>query len=231
MKNSIPDWWVRPRKIAVVVDNPSWVLPWAMKLVQAVNANGDHADLLGRAEDVSEGVGVAFYLGCIRITPPRILARARRNLVVHASDLPRGRGFSPLTWQIIAGINKIPVCLLDAGEGADTGPVVYREFVTYRGDELIEELRGPLGEMHTTLCMRFLEEPQPPPGVPQQGETSSYPRRRPIDSRLDPFMTLASQFDLLRTVDNDRYPAWFEFRGARYSIRIEKSPKDGGDEQ
>jgi hypothetical protein len=41
-------------------------------------------------------------------------------------------------------------------------------------------------------------------------------------------MPLSAQFDLLRTVDNDKYPAWFELRGARYVLKIEKMPGNGG---
>lgn len=228
MSDVVPAWWRKPRRIAVVVDNPSWVLPWAERLVAEANAAGDAARLLRDNAEVEDGTAVAFYLGCVKITPPAVLARARRNLVVHASDLPKGRGFSPLTWQIIAGINRIPVCLLDAAESVDAGPVIYRDWIDYRGDELIDELRGPMGEMHVTLPMRFLGAATPPQGVPQQGEPSVHPRRRPNDSRLDPEKSLASQFDLLRTVDNEKYPAWFELRGARYVLKIEKMPGSGG---
>ena len=31
----------------------------------------------------------------------------KNNIVVHASDLPKGRGFSPMSWQILEGKNKI----------------------------------------------------------------------------------------------------------------------------
>lgn len=217
-------WWEKPRRVSVVIDNPSWVLPWCKDLVEQLCASGDTAALVTRQEEVPEGA-VAFFLGCLRITPPEVLARNRRNLVVHASDLPRGRGFSPLTYQIMEGLNRIPVCLLDAVEAVDSGPVVYREWIDYEGHELVGELRQKLGAMTVELCRRFVEEPAPPSGVPQQGEPSIYPRRRPADSALDPEQTIAAQFDLLRTVDNDNYPAYFDLRGHRYVIRIEKMEK------
>lgn len=217
-------WWEKPRRVSVVIDNPSWVLPWGKDLVEQLCASGDTAALVTRQEEVPEGA-VAFFLGCLRITPPEVLARNRRNLVVHASDLPRGRGFSPLTYQIMEGLNRIPVCLLDAVEAVDSGPVVYREWIDYEGHELVGELRQKLGAMTVELCRRFVEEPAPPSGVPQQGEPSIYPRRRPADSALDPEQTIAAQFDLLRTVDNDNYPAYFDLRGHRYVIRIEKMEK------
>lgn len=217
-------WWKKSRRVSVVIDNPSWVLPWGKDLVEQLCASGDSATLITRQEEVPEGA-VAFYLGCLRITPPEVLARNRRNLVVHASDLPRGRGFSPLTYQILEGLNRIPVCLLDAVEAVDSGPVVYREWIGYEGHELIGELRQKLGAMTVELCRRFMGESAPRSGAPQRGEPSTYPRRRPADSALDPEQTIAEQFDLLRTVDNDNYPAYFDLRGHRYVIRIEKMEK------
>jgi len=52
-----------------------------------------------------------------------------------------------------------------------------------------------------------------------------YRRRRPADSRLDPDRTLAEQFELLRVVDNDRYPAFFEWRGRCYEVKINQQKK------
>ena len=86
--------WCRPRKIAVVVDNDSWVLPFAETLVERAVSGGDDAVLCRTHSKIGAGT-VAFYLGCVKITPPDVLARNQHNLVVHASDLPSGRGFSP----------------------------------------------------------------------------------------------------------------------------------------
>lgn len=217
----IHTWWRKPRRVSVVIDNPSWILSWGKNLIEQLCISGDHVTLVTNQEEVLEGE-IAFYLGCLRITPPEVLARNRRNLVVHASDLPRGRGFSPLTYQIMEGTNRIPVCLLDAAEAVDSGPVVYREWIDYEGHELIGELRQKLGAMTVELCLRFMEEAVPPLGAPQRGDPSIYPRRRPADSILDPEKSIAEQFDLLRTVDNESYPAYFDFRGHRYVIKIEK---------
>jgi methionyl-tRNA formyltransferase len=38
---------------------------------------------------------------------------------------------------------------------------------------------------------------------------------------LDPQKSLAEQFNILRVVDNDRYPAFFEWNGRRYNLKIE----------
>jgi methionyl-tRNA formyltransferase len=217
----IPEWWGKPRRVAVVVDNPSWILPFAEKLVRELNDSDDEAVLCRSHKEIPEG-DVAFYLGCVKMTPPGILAKNKQNMVVHESDLPKGRGFSPLTWQILEGLNKISICLLEAADEADAGPVIYRDLVCFEGHELIDEMRKAQGEKSTALCQRFLNEPVPLDGELQVGEPSSYSRRKPHDSRLDTEKSIAEQFNLLRVVDNERYPAFFELYGHRYQVKIQK---------
>ncbi len=215
------NWWAKPRTVTVLVDNPSWILPFAEELVRQVIANGDRAFIARSATEIGEG-GICFFLGCTRLVPAAILARNHRNLIVHESDLPIGRGFSPLSWQILQGRAEIQICLLEAAEVADSGPVIYRDSLRFEGHELIDELRSAQGLMTTALCLKYLNASEPPVGIPQTGEPSTYPRRTPADSRLDPELSIAAQFDLLRVVDNDRYPAFFVLRGHRYKLRIDR---------
>lgn len=222
MSTAAPEWWRRPRRLHVVIDNPSWILPHCEKLVSELRAGGDTADLFRSYDELPEGE-VAIFLGCIHIASHEVLARHRYNLVVHESDLPKGRGFSPLTWQVIEGSSEISICLLEAVAEADAGPVYARDVMNFLGHELIDEVREVQAERTISLCRRFLDEPSPPTGTPQQGIASHYPRRRPADSRLDPQESLAAQFDLLRTVDNERYPAYFDLRGHRYELTISKT--------
>jgi len=57
----------------------------------------------------------------------------------------------------------------------------------------------------------------------QIGDPEPYLRKRtPEDSRLDLNKTIAEQFDLLRVVDSKRFPDFFDYRGKRYLIKIEK---------
>lgn len=206
----------------MLVDNPSWILPYAEDLVERLASKGDNARLVRRHEDLQVG-DVAFLLGCIRILPATALKLHRRNLVVHESALPEGRGFAPLTWQILEGRDEIPVCLIEAENGADLGGIVLRDTLRFEGHELGSELRHAQGRLTIEMCLRFMAAKTPLPPEPQLGEATNYPRRRPEDSRLDPSRSLAEQFSLLRVVDNDRYPAFFDWQGRRYVLRIEKA--------
>ena len=54
------------------------------------------------------------------------------------------------------------------------------------------------------------------------GEPSYFRLRTPQDSRIDPHQTIAEQFDLIRVCDPIRFPAFFEHRGQRYTLKLEK---------
>ncbi|MFC1513036.1 formyltransferase family protein [Thermodesulfobacteriota bacterium] len=221
MKNATPEWWCKPRFVSLVVDNPSWIMPYVEELVGQVKAAGDEVRLCKSHDEVLTG-GVAFYLGCVRITPPAVLARNHKNLIIHESALPKGRGFSPLTWQILAGNSMVPVTMLEAVDEVDAGDIIYQEEILFEGHELIGEMRQALGQITVDLCLRYLAEKDPSVGRKQVGEATFFKRRRPSDSQLDIRKTLAEQFDLLRVVDNERYPAYFNYQGKCYRLQIEK---------
>ncbi len=225
-----PPWWRRPRRVAVVVDNPNWMTPFARRLVAELEAAGEHARFLDDPDGIEEG-GIAFFLNCHARIPERVLARSFRNLVVHASRLPQGRGMSPWVWQILEGAKTLPLTLFEAVAEIDAGPVYRTIEIPLEGHELVDELRYRIGDATVELCRWFLTRERPPEGCPQQGRPSYYRRRVPADSRLDPERSLAEQFDLLRVVDNERYPAFFDFRGKRYILRIEKAAGPSGEEQ
>ena len=219
--NSATDWWARPRVATVVVDTPGWFDPHAERLAEDLRNAGHEARFVRGHAEVPEG-DVAFYLSCLKITPADVLARNRLNVVVHASDLPRGRGFSPLVWQVLEGLNVVPLCMIEAADPVDSGAILMREQLVFEGHELNDEMREAMGAAIVGMCLRMMAAEAPPVGEPQAGEPTWFRRRRPEDSRLDPGKSIAEQFDLLRVVDNQRYPAFFEHRGRRYALRIEK---------
>lgn len=209
------------RKVNVVVDNDSWVIPFAKTLVANINARGDKAVFVRDYNDLPEA-DVSFYLGCVNLTPPAVLARSKKNLVAHASDLPKGRGFSPMTYMILEGKNDIPLCLLEMAESADAGPIVFKESIKYEGHELLGELQQKLGQAQVDICLKYLSENMPD-GVAQNGEPSFYKRRKPEDSKIDPNKTISEQFNQFRVADNEKYPVYFEKDGKKYILKIYKA--------
>ena len=94
----------------------------------------------------------------------------------------------------------------------------------FNGHELVDELRTIQGKATIQICSQFIEKYPSiiSSGKEQMGPESFYPRRNPEDSQLNINNSILDQFDLLRIVDNDRYPAFFNHRGCKYKIKIEK---------
>jgi methionyl-tRNA formyltransferase len=162
-------------------------------------------------------------LGCLHVVSAEVLARNKHNLVVHESDLPSGRGFAPMAWQILEGKKRIPVCLIEATDKVDAGDIWLRDVIMLDGSELCDEWRVAQGMKTVELCMRFVDEYERLKPIRQEGEPSWYARRRPADSRLDPDKTIREQFGLLKVSDNDRYPAYFEIDGTVYFVQVSKT--------
>ena len=212
-----------PLVIHVCSESSGWVDETIADLLIEWNRAGHSVAWGHEAESLPEG-DLCFFLSYGRIVKPGILARHAHNLVVHASDLPKGRGWSPLTWQILEGENRIPVTLIEAAAEVDSGVIYKQSQAVFSGGELVDELRAAVAEITRELCAEFVAEY---PTVlrearPQAGTPTFYPRRRPKDSWFDIDRTVREQFNLLRTADAARYPAWFEIGETRYAIVVEK---------
>ncbi len=217
---------LHPRlRITFLSDADSWAVPSVGAMAAQLRSEGHEVMHLTRPDDLNTG-DIAFFLSLGKIVRPALLRRHAHNLVVHASALPQGRGWSPLTWQVLEGKSEIPVTLLEAAPGLDEGPVHASRLLRFSGHELIDELRAGLEQATAELCMDFVHDYPFRAGDarPQEGASSYYPRRRPEDSRLDPELGLAAQFNLLRVCDPVRYPAYFEHQGRRYEVRISPVP-------
>ncbi|MGR3176662.1 MAG: formyltransferase family protein [Candidatus Anammoxibacter sp.] len=209
--------------ITIVSDADSWINNYITPLVEKLKNNRHLLRWFHKVSDIQEG-DLVFYLGCEQIVPKEILNRNRHNLVVHESALPEGKGWSPLTWQILEGKNEIPITLFEAVEKVDSGVIYLQDVMHFKGDELIDELRKIQAEKTNELILKFINDYPKivKKGVEQCGKDSFYRKRTSKDSRLDPDKTIKEQFDLLRTVDNKRYPAFFEMYGETYLLEIKK---------
>lgn len=209
--------------IAVCSDASSWINTSIPKLILDWLFAG-HSVAWSHDADELHGGDFCFYLSYGKIVDVDKRSRYRHNLVVHESNLPKGRGWSPMTWQILEGRNRIPVTLLEAVDAVDAGPIYLQDWIDFKGHELIDELRDAQADVTINLCRRFVLEY---PTIvyqsrEQTGIASFYPRRRPEHSRLNPEKTILEQFNLLRVVDNERYPAFFKIKNSVYVFKIEK---------
>src|SRR5699024_3681144 len=127
----------------------------------------------------------------------------------------------PLTWAILEVRHEAYDCLIVATNGpVDSGHIVLRRRMHLTGYELNAVIHAIQAKTTIAICLDFVNAPEPPQHAPQTVEASVQAQRRPQDSLLDPNASLSEQFNLLRVVDNDRYPAYFYMDGNKYILKI-----------
>ena len=148
------------------------------------------------------------------------------TVIFHMTDLPYGRGGSPLQNLIQRGHSSTMLTALRCGAGLDTGDLYLKqqlslygsaEEIFLRADSLIEQMIEQI----------VREEPIP---TPQQGEPVLFSRRRPAESNLTtcPEGDLSAWYDQIRMLDAEGYPhAFLELHGMRLEFRRVCQRSDG----
>lgn len=192
---------------------------WAQKAADL----GHKVDLVSDKSRLAGG-DFLFLLSCSQRIDREIRGKYRFNLLLHASDLPEGRGWSPHIWAIVKGKNRITVSLLEVNDPIDSGDIWLKTELTLMGHELLPEINEKLFASEFSLMDQAILGYQNIRPIAQKVcKQEVLSKRTPEDSRLDPEKSIAEQFNLLRVVDNSRYPAFFDFNGFRYLIKIQKS--------
>jgi len=206
--------------INILIDNPkSWIVPYAKIMVETLRHQGHKINFVYNQNKIKKG-DCLFLLSCEKIISKKILSKNKHNLVVHESALPKGKGWSPLTWQILEGKNKIVISLFKANNKIDSGDIYLQKIMFFKGHELIDELRKRQGEKTIELVERYVNSYKQIVGRRQTGKETFYKKRTTEDSELDVNKTIAKQFNLLRVVDNERYPAFFKYKNKKYILKI-----------
>jgi methionyl-tRNA formyltransferase len=132
----------------------------------------------------------------------------------HMTDVPYGRGGSPLQNLIIRGHSATKLTALRMVRELDAGPVYKKVNLSLEGSaqEIFERTSRRIYDLIRDI---ILTNPTP---VPQAGEVTPFSRRNPTDSELPAQADLKCVYDHIRMLDAESYPKAFIKHGA---LRIE----------
>ena len=171
-------------KIAYLLDSTNfWIHSYLLnsKLFNSrKNINIIHKNL-----NKIKGYDLVFILNYTKILKTNFLKKNKLNLVVHASALPKGKGFSPMQWQVLNNKSKIPLSLFKAEKYVDSGVIYEKSNINLIGDELYDELRKKQAVATFKLIEKFISKYPKIKGIKQLGKSTFYRRRKLVDGKLN----------------------------------------------
>ncbi len=186
---------------------------------------GLHEVKLVRRKSELAGGDILFLISCTEIIPTKDREKYSVSLLLHASDLPKGRGWSPHIWEIVNGAEAITLSLLEVQNKVDSGRIWKKLNIPVPKHALWDEINQLLFDAEVELINFAVQNLSTVSPLAQEGtdDSSYYPKRKVADSRIDVNKSIADQFDLIRVCDPNRFPAYFEHLGSRYTLKLEKS--------
>ena len=129
-------------------------------------------------------------------------------IVFHMTDLPYGRGGSPLQNLIVRGHKETKISALKVEDGIDTGFIYLKKTLQLNGTahEILLRSSAIIEEM----IFEILNDDLKP--VPQVGIVEIFKRRKPEESNIAHLENLEQVYDYIRMLDGEGYPnAFLEF--------------------
>lgn len=210
-------------KVTLLCSDKNHPVYKALVYWKALNEQRYEIELLTSVDEISNKGTLLFLVSCSEIVKKCHRDYFEHTLVLHASDLPKDRGWSPHIWAIVNGKNTLTLSLLEAEDKVDTGAIWKKVDITLDGSELYDEINQKLFDAELQLITWACENVYTVIPTPQDESATNYLRKRiPADSEIDINKPLVEQFNQLRVCDPERFPAYFYKNGCKYKIKIEK---------
>ena len=139
-------------------------------------------------------------------------------IVFHMTDLPFGRGGSPLQNLIIRGFEKTKISALKVTHGIDSGPIYIKKSLSLEGTahEIMLRASKIIKKMISQILIKKITPKE------QSGDIIKFKRRTPKDSDISQLNTLKKIHDHIRMLDCDGYPLAF-FENEYFKFEFSKS--------
>jgi methionyl-tRNA formyltransferase len=159
----------------------------------------------------------AFFLHWSWKVPPEILDEVE-CVCFHMTDVPYGRGGSPLQNLIARGRRDTKLTALRMTEDFDAGPVYLKRDLSLKGGA--EEIYLRACALSAEMIQQIVRDEIRP--SPQTGEPVNFKRRKPEESQITKLDSLEQLHDFIRMLDAEGYPRAFLFH-AGYRFEFSRS--------
>lgn len=180
-------------------------------------------NLLTSHLNIKKNYDITVIISYYKIIPEKFLLHSKHNLVVHESNLPKGRGFSPLIKQILNGKTKIVITLFECSKNMDEGKIILKKFFYFKPTLIYDEIKEKQLKSAFFLLDLFLKKYKIKKNIKtynQTGQPTYYKKIKTSFNELNVNKTIKSQFNKLRTRDNENFPSFFFYKKRKYIIKI-----------
>jgi len=156
----------------------------------------------------------AFFLHWSWKVPAEILDEFE-CVCFHMTDVPYGRGGSPLQNLIVRGHRNTKLTALRMTSEFDAGPVYLKRNLSLEGGA--EEIYLRACTLSADMIKQIVQDEMQP--LPQTGEPVNFRRRKPEESRIAKLDSLEQLHDFIRMLDAEGYPrAFLSHAGYRFEF-------------
>ena len=156
----------------------------------------------------------AFFLHWSWKVPPEILKEVE-CVCFHMTDVPYGRGGSPLQNLIARGHRDTKLTALRMTEDFDAGPVYLKRNLSLEGGA--EEIYLRACALSAEMIQQIMRDEIQPSS--QTGEPVNFRRRKPEESQIANLESLEHLHDFIRMLDAEGYPrAFLSHAGYRFEF-------------
>jgi methionyl-tRNA formyltransferase len=146
---------------------------------------------------------------------PDELANSYECVAFHMTDVPYGRGGTPLQNLILRGHEQTKLTAFRMTGEFDAGPVYLKEDLSLNGSA--EEVYLKASYLSAQMIGRIVDEGLTP--APQEGMVTVFRRRTPQGSEIPDLESLQKVYDFVRMLDAATYPrAFLRSKGFRYEF-------------
>lgn len=146
-------------------------------------------------------------------------------VVFHMTDLPYGRGGSPLQNLIVRGHKETKISAIKVTGKLDGGPIYMKKPLSLNGSAQEIFIRCSDIIFNEMIPVFLEEKPEP---VEQDGDPVIFKRRTQEDGEITSDMELEKIYDYIRMLDAEGYPrAFMEFGEYRLCFENAKLSEDG----
>lgn len=126
-------------------------------------------------------------------------------VIFHMTDLPYGRGGSPLQNLILRGHQTTVLTAFQCVDELDAGPVYLKQQLSLDGtaDQILSRAADVMEDMIVQIVEAHLRP------VAQHGDVVAFSRRQPSDGNVAMLQSLNDLYDYIRMLDGEGYPRAF----------------------